>query len=93
MIWPRSWISSPIPRVVLQPESNALDSANRSRILTVRFIIPACKKQAQRALREAGVRARGQRAVIDQAAAVGILQNWLDQRRAALSPHGEARDG
>ncbi|MBX7453519.1 Holliday junction resolvase RuvX [Mycolicibacterium sp. 3033] len=48
---------------------------------------------AQRALREAGIRARGQRAVIDQAAAVGILQNWLDQRRAALSPHGEARDG
>ncbi|MEW5813348.1 MAG: Holliday junction resolvase RuvX [Actinomycetota bacterium] len=48
---------------------------------------------AQRALREAGVRARGQRAVIDQAAAVGILQNWLDQRRVALSPHGEARDG
>ena len=48
---------------------------------------------AQRALREAGVRARGQRAVIDQAAAVGILQNWLDQRRAALSPHGEVGDG
>ena len=39
---------------------------------------------AQRSLREAGVRAKGQRAMIDQAAAVGILQNWLDQRRAAL---------
>ncbi len=38
---------------------------------------------AQRSLREAGVRAKGQRAMIDQAAAVGILQNWLDQRRAA----------
>jgi putative Holliday junction resolvase len=37
---------------------------------------------AQRSLRDAGVRARGQRAVIDQAAAVGILQSWLDQRRA-----------
>lgn len=48
---------------------------------------------AQRSLREAGVRARGQRSVIDQAAAVGILQNWLDQRRVALSPHGEAGDG
>ncbi len=47
---------------------------------------------AQRALREAGVRGRGQRSVIDQAAAVGILQNWLDQRRAALSPHGEVGD-
>ncbi|ANI39718.1 Holliday junction resolvase RuvX [Mycolicibacterium vaccae] len=47
---------------------------------------------AQRALREAGVRSRGQRSVIDQAAAVGILQNWLDQRRAALPAHGEVSD-
>ncbi|CAN3128751.1 Holliday junction resolvase RuvX [Mycobacterium sp. smrl_JER01] len=47
---------------------------------------------AQRALREAGVRARGQRSVIDQAAAVGILQSWLDQRRAALPAHGEVLD-
>ncbi len=47
---------------------------------------------AQRALREAGVRARGQRSMIDQAAAVGILQNWLDQRRAALPAHGEVLD-
>ena len=38
---------------------------------------------AQRALRAAGVRARDQRAVIDQAAAVAILQSWLDERRAA----------
>lgn len=38
---------------------------------------------AQRALRDAGVRARGQRAMIDQAAAVAILQGWLDERRAA----------
>ena len=36
---------------------------------------------AQRSLRDAGIRAKGQRAMIDQAAAVGILQNWLDQRR------------
>ena len=40
---------------------------------------------AQRSLRAAGVRAREQRAVIDQAAAVAILQSWLDQRRAALA--------
>jgi putative holliday junction resolvase len=45
---------------------------------------------AQRSLREAGVRARGQKAVIDQAAAVGILQSWLDQRRAALNEVGNA---
>ncbi|MBU8831098.1 Holliday junction resolvase RuvX [Mycolicibacterium goodii] len=48
---------------------------------------------AQRSLREAGVRARGQKAVIDQVAAVGILQGWLDQRRAALAAHGEGTDG
>ncbi len=45
---------------------------------------------AQRSLREAGVRARGQRAMIDQAAAVGILQSWLDQRRATLNGGGNA---
>jgi len=48
---------------------------------------------AQRSLREAGVRARGQRSMIDQVAAVGILQHWLDQRRAALTAHGEVGDG
>ncbi len=37
---------------------------------------------AQRSLRQAGVRAKGQRRVIDQAAAVAILQGWLDERRA-----------
>lgn len=36
---------------------------------------------AQRSLREAGVRARQQRGIIDQAAAVAILQDWLEQRR------------
>jgi putative Holliday junction resolvase len=45
---------------------------------------------AQRSLREAGVRAKGQRAMIDQAAAVGILQSWLDQRRVALDEVGNA---
>ena len=38
---------------------------------------------AARSLREAGVRTRDQRGKIDQAAAVAILQGWLDQRRAA----------
>lgn len=40
---------------------------------------------AQRSLRAAGVRAKEQRGVIDQAAAVAILQSWLDQRRAAVA--------
>jgi putative Holliday junction resolvase len=39
---------------------------------------------AQRSLQAAGVRAKGQRRIIDQAAAVVILQGWLDQRRTAL---------
>lgn len=48
---------------------------------------------AQRSLREAGVRARGQKSMIDQVAAVGILQTWLDQRRVALARHSGAADG
>lgn len=50
---------------------------------------------AQRSLRAAGVRAKAQRAVIDQAAAVAILQSWLDQRRAAVREPGmgDAVDG
>ena len=42
---------------------------------------------ATRSLREAGVRAKEQRGMIDQAAAVAILQGWLDQRRNAASDH------
>lgn len=38
---------------------------------------------ATRALQAAGMRSKRQRAVIDQAAAVTILQSWLDQRRAS----------
>ncbi|WP_432975515.1 Holliday junction resolvase RuvX [Dactylosporangium sp. CA-233914] len=37
---------------------------------------------ATRRLSERGVRGRRQRAVVDQAAAVEILQGWLDARRA-----------
>jgi putative Holliday junction resolvase len=49
---------------------------------------------AQRSLREAGVRAKSQRAVVDQAAAVAILQGWLDERRAVVAsqPSREAAD-
>ncbi|MFB7875046.1 Holliday junction resolvase RuvX [Nocardia sp. NPDC056064] len=39
---------------------------------------------AARALRDSGVRARGQRQMIDQAAAVSILQGWLDERSSVL---------
>ena len=39
--------------------------------------------QAERSLREAGVRARDRRAVVDRTAAAVILQAWLDVRRPA----------
>lgn len=42
---------------------------------------------AARSLREAGVRTKNQRGMIDQVAAVAILQGWLDQRRnAGMAP-------
>jgi putative Holliday junction resolvase len=47
---------------------------------------------AQRSLREAGVRAKGQRAIVDQVAAVAILQGWLDERRAAMAAREAADD-
>ncbi|MEV6426987.1 Holliday junction resolvase RuvX [Nocardia sp. NPDC051463] len=47
---------------------------------------------AARALRDSGVRARGQRQVIDQAAAVSILQGWLDERSAVLRSVETASD-
>jgi putative holliday junction resolvase len=43
---------------------------------------------AQRNLRKSGVRARAQRAVIDQAAAVEILQSFLAGLRRASVEHG-----
>ncbi|MEV0335501.1 Holliday junction resolvase RuvX [Nocardia sp. NPDC050717] len=45
---------------------------------------------AARALRDSGVRARGQRQVIDQAAAVSILQGWLDERSSVLKDATDA---
>ncbi|MGN6501457.1 MAG: Holliday junction resolvase RuvX, partial [Pseudolysinimonas sp.] len=43
---------------------------------------------AQRKVRESGRRAKGSRPVIDQAAAVLILQNALDSERSADRPPG-----
>ncbi len=53
---------------------------------------------AQRSLRRAGLDARAQRSVVDQAAAVTILQGWLDLRRSLLPqyrvpPDPEPADG
>ncbi len=41
---------------------------------------------ATRMLADRGVRGRKQRAVVDQAAAVEILQGWLDARRITRTP-------
>jgi putative holliday junction resolvase len=46
---------------------------------------------ATRRLSERGVRGKRQRAVIDQAAAVEILQRWLDARRAGMMRGGGQR--
>ncbi|HEX3779269.1 MAG TPA: Holliday junction resolvase RuvX [Pseudonocardiaceae bacterium] len=43
---------------------------------------------ASRMLSERGVRGRKQRAVVDQVAAVQILQSWLDARGAAIARQG-----
>lgn len=45
---------------------------------------------AHRSLRDSGVAGRRQRAVVDQAAAVLILQGALDTERATGTPSGEA---
>lgn len=44
---------------------------------------------AQASLRGSGVRARDQRAVVDQAAAVAILQAWLDERSHTANENEE----
>lgn len=46
---------------------------------------------ATRALTQRGVRGRRQRAVVDQAAAVAILQGWLDTRSARAERGGAGR--
>jgi putative Holliday junction resolvase len=46
---------------------------------------------ATRALAQRGVKGRKQRAVIDQAAAVAILQGWLDTRSARAERGGAGR--
>jgi putative Holliday junction resolvase len=47
--------------------------------------------QAERALIESDLSRRRRRGVIDQAAAVILLQSWLDARRAAATRGGEER--
>jgi putative Holliday junction resolvase len=48
---------------------------------------------AERALRESGRKGRSRRAVVDQVAAVEILQSALDAERAGGAPSGEILKG
>jgi putative holliday junction resolvase len=48
---------------------------------------------ATRSLRDSGMRGRRQRSVVDQAAAVQILQTWLDARRGPAGPSGAGPSG
>src|SRR5246500_754522 len=75
-----------------RPGPSALDAIEQAELLAGRIApIPVrladerlTTVSAQRSLRQAGVKAKGQRRVIDQAAAGAVLQGWLDERRSTL---------
>jgi putative holliday junction resolvase len=67
----------------VQAQSFAAALATRIAPVPVRLVDERLSTvAATRALRESGVRGRRQRAVVDQAAAVAILQFWLDTKGA-----------
>ncbi len=68
-------------------------AAERAEPVTVRLVDERLSTvTAQRQLRDNGRRAKGSRPVIDQVAAVIILQNALDFERTAGRPPGELVD-
>jgi len=68
----------------LAARSYAAEIADRIRPVTVRLVDERLSTvSAQRSLREAGVSARRHRPVVDQAAAVVILQSALDTERSS----------
>jgi putative Holliday junction resolvase len=86
-----------LPRTLAGREGPAAEAARHyAELLAARIPVPVLLADerlstvvATRVLRERGVRGRKQRAVVDQAAAVEILQGWLDARR----PAGGGTDG
>jgi len=86
-----------LPRTLAGREGPAAEAARRyADLLAGQIPVPVLLADerlstvvATRALRERGVRGRKQRAVVDQAAAVEILQGWLDAHR----PAGGGTDG
>lgn len=79
-----------LPRTLAGREGTAAEAARGfADALTAALPVPVVFSDerlttvvATRQLRESGVRGRRQRSVVDQAAAVAILQGWLDTRRA-----------
>lgn len=79
-----------LPRTLAGREGPAAQAARRyADALSPLLVVPIRMADerlstvvATRSLREGGVKGRKQRAVVDQAAAVAILQSWLDSRRA-----------
>ncbi|WP_245618186.1 Holliday junction resolvase RuvX [Knoellia aerolata] len=87
-----------LPRTLAGAEGAAAQAARTYAAELARRIAPVGVRlvderltsvDAHRALRESGVSGRRQRAVVDQAAAVLILQAALDEERSAGRPPGE----
>jgi putative holliday junction resolvase len=87
-----------LPRTLAGAEGHAADAARKYAAELARRVAPVSVRlvderltsvDAHRALRESGVDGRRQRAVVDQAAAVLILQAGLDEERGSGRPPGE----
>lgn len=87
-----------LPRALSGTEGRAAQIARAYASVVARCLAPISVRlvderltsvDAHRALRESGVSGRRQRAVVDQAAAVLILQSALDEERSSGHPPGE----
>lgn len=87
-----------LPRTLAGGEGPAAEAARKYAAELARRVAPVSVRlvderltsvDAHRALRESGVDGRRQRAVVDQAAAVLILQAGLDEERRSGRPPGE----
>ncbi|MQA12384.1 MAG: Holliday junction resolvase RuvX [Pseudonocardiaceae bacterium] len=86
-----------LPRTLADRHGTAAEAAVRYAELLAERVSPVPVRladerlstvSASRMLSKRGVRGRKQRAVVDQAAAVEILQGWLDSRAARLARGG-----
>jgi putative Holliday junction resolvase len=86
-----------LPRTLRGDEGTAAAAARQYATAIAQRVAPVCVRlvderlttvSAHRTLREAGLRGRRHRPVVDQAAAVVILQSALDAERASGRPPG-----